>query len=451
MNRSKLILIGGILIATIIGIALVISLTRGGSDSGDTGSGGDIGGSSSSGEQITLEYWGLWEPDGVMQPIIAEYERANPNVKIIYTQKSFTQYEQNLYTRLKEAETGSPAPDIVRIHNSWLNKFQDQLAPIPQDIMTPSEYTQTFYPTAAVDFTGTDNAIYAIPLEIDGIGLFYNKEIFAAAGVTEPPQDWESIFDLAKSLTVTDSDGTIIRAGIAAGGGSNIAHSADILSLLLLQSGVEINQNFNTEVSLTSDRAVEALDFYADFIETHQVWSTDLRKDLELFYSGEVAMMFAPSWRAFDVISANPSIEFGIAPTPVLGGEELYYSTYWAEAVSKHSENTTEAWKFLKYLSEPQQLRAFHGNSIEVAGRAFGEPYSRQDMASDLASHKYLGAYIEMAPNMTSWKMGEETFIKQELIQAVDKRLGNSNVRSEQVLGEAEAAINLKLGELFAE
>jgi hypothetical protein len=50
--------------------------------------------------------------------------------------------------------------------------------------------------------------------------------------------------------------------------------------------------------------------------------------------------MFAPSWRAFDIIEAAPSIEFGIAKTPqLLGNSNVYFSMYWGEAVSKYCEN----------------------------------------------------------------------------------------------------------------
>ncbi|MCB9789452.1 extracellular solute-binding protein [Candidatus Nomurabacteria bacterium] len=448
MDSKKLILIVGVVATIIIGVLLVVSMnSNSDSPSGQDGNNDNV--NTPTGEPVTLEYWGLWEPEGVMLPLIEKYQQANPNVRIIYTQKSFEGYEGTLYTRLQQgASAQSPAPDIFRIDNRWLNKFQGYLNPLPSTIMDPAEYSATFYPTAVSDFTGTDSQIYAIPLEVDGLALFYNKELFAQASLSKPSGDWDSVIDEAKLLTIKDPSGNIDQAGLAIGSATNIKHSADILSLFLLQNGVEINQNYNTEVSLTTQRAIDALDFYTSFTNEHEVWSSDLRSDLEMFFQGKLAMMLAPSWRAFDIINANPAIEFGIVPAPTLPGDPVYFSMYWGEAVSATSENSTEAWKFIKFLSEQDQIREFHNNSISVGGRAFGEPYSRKDMGAELQSHAYLGAFMEMAPQMKAWKIGEQSYIEEQLRTAINDVAVNGTP-SEVALLEAEESINAKLAQLF--
>lgn len=445
-KNRKILLIAGVGLVLVLGLLLVVSLTRkdpspNGSANGTTTGGGD----GNSGQSVTLEYWGLWEPEGVMQPLIEKYRQQNPNVNIVYVQKSFTQYEENVYTRLKQGTTiDTPSPDILRVSNAWLSKFQPYLSPLPQEIMTASEYQSTFYPTAVSDLTGTDFGIYAIPLEIDGLALFYNKELLAAEGVQTPPTDWDSIIDLAKKLTKKDSSGNITQSGLAMGSSENVTHSADILSMLLLQNGASVINETNTAVDLTSSRAITAMDFYTDFVKIHEVWSPDLPRDLEMFYSGDLAMMLAPSWRSFDIINANPSIEFGVAAAPVISDQKIYYSMYWAEAVSRTSTNPTEAWKFIKFLSEQAQLKEFHGNSVQIAGRAFGEPYSRKDMSGLLSSNPYAGAIIQMAPDMKAWKMGEQTFVEQSLRDAITNVVENGQT-STDALSVAQKDINDKL------
>lgn len=396
-------------------------------------------------EKITLVYWGLWEPESVMRPLIEKYESINTHVNIEYVQRPFTQYDSTLFTRISQGTTdNTPSPDIVRIGNSWLNKFQPYLSPLPSSVMSASEYSQSFYPTALTDFTGTDGNIYAMPLEIDGLALFYNKKLFNDAGITEPPTDWDAFIEAAKKLTKTEGD-RIVQAGAAMGNSQNIKHSADIYSLLLLQNGVTIIDSTAKQVDFSSTRAQSALEFYTNFISLHKTWSPDLANDIEVFYSGKLGMMFAPSWRAFDVIASAPEIEFGIAPAPQLpGNQPVNYAMYWGEAVTRTSSNQLEAWKFVKFLSEPEQQKAFFSNSSQI--RAFGEPYSRVSLASELSSHQYASAFTQMAPTMKAWRMPEQ-FLMEDSIRTAINDVAEGGVDISTALREAQERINEKLAQ----
>jgi multiple sugar transport system substrate-binding protein len=398
-------------------------------------------------QKTVLTYWGLWEPESVMQSLIERYELDHTNIDIQYVQKPFTQYESTVFTRIQQNVVEStPAPDIVRINNAWLSKFQPYLSPLPSTIMSASDYAQDFYPTAIRDFTGTDSNLYAIPLEVDGLSLFYNKKLLKAAGMTEPPKDWDSFIEAGKKLTKKNKAGVVTQGGVAIGSAKNIKHSADILNLMLLQNNVQVINSSNTEVNITTTRAESALDFYTSFVKTHKVWSDDLASDLELFYSGKLAMMFAPSWRSFDIINSNPAIEFGIAEVPQLpSNDPVNYAMYWGEAVTRVSPNQLEAWKFVKWLSEPAQVKEMYSNSSKV--RAFGEPYARKSMSIDIENDPYSGAIIKMAPTMQAWKMADQAFIEESLRTAINDVVGK-DVRIPEALKDAQDRINTRLSEV---
>ncbi|KKR05606.1 MAG: Multiple sugar transport system substrate-binding protein [candidate division WS6 bacterium GW2011_GWF2_39_15] len=435
-NQKRLLLIGGgILIVVIVGIVL-FSLAGGKKDNNTQQT------------KTTLVYWGLWEPDSAMQSLIDKYEKQNTNVEIQYVQKPFTQYEANLYTRIQQNTIdNTPIPDIVRVNNAWRSKFESLLAPMPDSVMSAATYSSTFYPTALKDFTGSDGYIYAVPLEIDGLTLFYNKKLFNSAGYSEAPTDWDAFIEYAKKMTKKDTNGVITQAGAALGTSKNIKHSADILNLLFLQNAVDIISADGKTVTLSSTRAQSALDFYTAFTTEHQTWSTDLATDLETFYSGKLAMMLAPSWRAFDIINSAPNIEFGLAPVPQLpGNDPVNYAMYWGEAVPKTSPNQAEAWKFIKFLSEPEQMKEMFSNSSQV--RAFGEPYSRKDLASEMGSNPYVNPILKMASTMKAWQMGEQGYVEESLRTAINDVIA-SDTPSDQALREAEERINLKLQEVL--
>jgi multiple sugar transport system substrate-binding protein len=438
-NRNKkLILILSSIIVVLLIITAVVALIFGTGNNRDPNT-------KPNDRDIELIYWGLWEPIEVMQPIIDEYEDMNPGVKILYSQQTFKNYDSRLYTRLEQAAASSePAPDIFRINNTWLPKFQKFLSDVPDRVMTRQEYSEEFYPTALDDFTGSDGKIYAIPWEIDGLAVFYNKQLLAEAGYSEPPSDWDSFMDAADKLTKKDGTGRITKSGLAIGTSRNITHSADIFGFLLLQNNASIMNSSRTQVNLTSERSVTALTTYTSFATgSNPVWAPYLPNDLTMFFRGDLAMMFGPSWRAFDIIESAPQIEFGIATLPQLPtNDPVYYSMYWGEGVRKTSPNQLEAWKFIKYLSEPEQQVKLFRNSSQI--RAFGEPYSRVSLNKELLANPYTKAFGEMAPHMKSWQMGEQFFVEDLLRNAITEVVENKREPA-TVLSNLEKDINNQL------
>src|SRR3990170_2259055 len=187
------------------------------------------------GKEIALTYWGLWEPNAVMQDVIDEYVLDHPNVKIEYVQQSHKDYRERLQSALAKGE----GPDIFRFHNTWVPMLNDDLDAVPADVYSASDFQETFYPTAARDLRRGASFV-GIPLETDGLALFYNKEIFKTAGKI-PPTTWEDLRKTAFDLTIRDSQGRIQRAGVALGTTGNVDHWPDILGLMMLQNGANLS------------------------------------------------------------------------------------------------------------------------------------------------------------------------------------------------------------------
>ena len=156
-------------------------------------------------------------------------------------------------------------------------------------------------------------------------------------------------------------------------------------------------------------------------------------------------MMFAPSWRAFDIIEASPSIEFDIAPLPQLSGNnKVYYSMYWGEAVSTYCKNKSLAWDFISYLSSKDIQRELYSNASNI--RSFGEPYSRIELAAEMVGQPYVSAISEMAPNMQSWQMGDQDFVERKLDEAITNVI-EYGMEPRTALEDAESEINDQLAQ----
>lgn len=434
-KQKKTLIIAGVVVVILLIATTILFLLRGGTE--------DPGQNPEEQTSVTLTYWGLWEPPSVMQPVIDEFEAANPNIKIAYSQQTFSNYESRLFTRLQQA-TGNeePAPDIFRIHNTWTPKYYSYLAPMPAEIMSVEEYQEKFYPTALNDFTAKNGNIYAIPLEIDGLTIFYNKQLLAEEGVTEPPEDWDSFFELASDLTKRDASGRIIQAGLAIGTSRNIMHSAEIVAYMLALEDIQVMDQTRTQISLNTPRVQRVFETYTNFAKgDNALWSPTLRSDLEMFFTGDLAMMIAPSWRAFDIIQAAPSVEFDTAPLPQLlaNEEDIYYATYWGDAVNRTSASPLAAWKFIAFLAQKEQQMKLYSNASQI--RAFGEPYSLVELNSEMLGKPYVSAIAKMATNMRAYPWGDETVVNTAINTAITDIIeGRRDV--DTALEDAETTIN---------
>lgn len=351
-------------------------------------------------KQVELTYWGLFEPTEVFQPLIEEYQKENPSVKINYEERAFStlaQHKETLLTRLREG-TG---PDIFRIHNTWISQFASELSPLPSDVMSSAEFATNFY-SSLQNFLSYQNQLYSLPLMYDGLMLFYNTKHFEDAGVNRPPADWEEFREVAIRLTKTDGETKrITQAGAAIGTADNIAHFSDILGLMLAQSRI------NFPADLTSGGARDALVFYTNFVTKDHVWDASLPSSIEAFARGKVSMIFAPSWRVFDIQIMNPGLDFATAAVPQIPSlprEEpatVNWASFWSEGVNLDSENAGESWKFLEFLAQPENMRRLYSEEAKL--REFGEPYSRTDLGSVLLTNDYLAPLIDGAPTAASY------------------------------------------------
>lgn len=356
---------------------------------------------------VTVTYWGLWEPESVMRSVISDFETANPAIKINYIFQSQREYRE----RLQNALASGRGPDVFRIHNTWMPMFRTELAAVPPEVYSASEYESIFYPVTRNDLQVGGNYM-AIPLMIDGLALFTNDELFSQGGKTVPTS-WEELRKTAGEMSVCDSeDGRcnsgdkILISGAALGTSDNVDHWQDILGVLMLQNNV----NLATPVGQSAE---ESLQYYTIFNRADHIWDSSLPTSTVMFANGKLAMYFAPSWRIFDLQAINPKLKFSVHPIPQLpldsarGEKPITWASYWAEGVSKKSTQGPAAWKWVKYLSSRETGQKLYQSASN--SRAFGEIYSRMDMQS-LLSDPLVSPYATSAINAKSWYLVSNTF-----------------------------------------
>lgn len=393
---------------------------------------------------VTLTYWGLWESKNAIQPLIDEYQRGHQNITINYLEQSPQLYQERLSANLQK-ENG---PDIFRFHNTWRPMVKNYLSFIPPGIYTEEEYEKIFYPITKADLK-SGQKYYGIPLEIDTLQLFYNEDIFKKANLYPPMiSTWEDFRTAAKTLTIKDPSGKVLRAGAAVGTTNNIDYWSDILGLMFLQNGTDMKKISNTILADSSNAGEDVINYYIGLAKGEdKIWDDTLNNSTIAFAGEKVAMYFGPSWATFEIKKLNPILNFKVIPVPQNPNQQTNWATYWVEGVNNKSKYEKESWEFLKFLSSKESLqKLFESESKE---RLFGKPFPRVDMNDLAQNNENTKTVITQAPSARSWYLCDKTmegekginFKMREILRQEMNQLTTGKT-SKEILTEADKKIN---------
>ncbi len=391
----------------------------------------------------TIEFWGLDAPEA-WSAVITAYQTANPNRVVKYVQKNSNGYERELLNAL----ASGAGPDIAAIQNTWLNKHQNKFSPLTSGFMSLDNFKNTFVDVAAADLI-VASQIYALPFYADTLALYYNKTLFNNAGLVNPPKTWDIFNAAVKELTAVSEGGTIGRAGVALGTAGNVNHSADILSLLMLQTGTVMvspsrQASFGQTVSLSGrpyNPGLAALDFYASFANSAKpvyTWNARMPNSLSAFSSGKAAMHLG---YARDLKSlASATINYGVAPMPQVKDSktdpdylDVNFANYQAGAVTQLSRNKAMAWDFLVFATSQNG-----SNSYLTQTRL---PTARRDLIQNQAADPVLSVFAKQSLTAFSWPQPDDVEVTKIFNRLIDD-VSQGRSTSAEAIKEAEVEVN---------
>jgi multiple sugar transport system substrate-binding protein len=406
---------------------------------------GGGGGNNNSKEQVELVWWKTFQDRDDVSALIEEYNKLRPNVTIKFAKKNIVDYE----TELLNAIASGNSPDIFTIHNDWLPKHIDKMAPMPANMMTERQYRDAFVDVAAADFI-KDTKIYAIPLSTDVLALYYNKDILGSAGIFTPPTTWPEVVSAVQKITKQDNSGNFTRSGIAMGSSNNINRSADVLLLLMLQQGtVFYNENFTSarfdQQIRFNDQSFNpgalALDFYTQFSRASRktyTWNTKADNSVDAFAQGKLGMMLSYSYMIPTIKDKAPSLNWGVAAVPQIDntGLKINFANYWGEGVSKTSTKQEYAWDFLKFISQKDILTKYY-DKVKA-------PSSRKDLLLQQSADVQIGVFADNAITARSVYKPDASQFETIILKMIDDvTLRGSD--AEDAVSDAVSQVNILL------
>ncbi|MFH1047922.1 MAG: extracellular solute-binding protein [Patescibacteria group bacterium] len=400
---------------------------------------------------ITLKYWRVFDDTDAFNEIISTYQALHPHIRIEYRKFRFEEYETELLNALAEDR----GPDIFSLHNSWIGEWQSRLEPSPATLTMPfrslqgtikkelvteirqvsgmtvrqlaNDYLDVVSQDLVIDTEQSDPRaplvprVYGVPLSVDTLVLFYNRDLLNAAGIPEPAATWNEFQEQVKTLTKLDELGTIIQPAASIGTADNVERSADILSALMMQNGTRMTDDnglaaFDQYPPELAGRSLppgaEALIFYSDFANPAKevyTWNDKMPDSLTAFANGQTAFFFGYSYHLPTIRNFNQNLNFGINALPqIADNQPVNYANYWAEVVSKKTENLDEAWDFLIFATKAEMAQKYLNKT--------GKPTALRSLVNTQLDHLDLAVFASQLPTAASWYRGtdadatEETF-----------------------------------------
>lgn len=419
---------------------------------------------------ITLTYWRVFDGPDAFDEIIKNYKAAHPFINIQYRKLRYEEYEKELLNALAEDR----GPDIFSIHNTWIRKYQSKIEPMPESTtmvypvvkgsikkeivsemrttrsLSLREVRDNFVDVVAKDVVLSDNKVYGLPLSVDTLAMFYNKDLLNNAGISEVPRYWNRDFlQAVKKMTKQDPRRGLIQSGVAMGGSSNIERYSDILALLMMQNGATmINDSSQVTFHLIPEFArdsgynpgLEALRFYTDFANPAKesyAWNSELSNSVDMFTSGNLAIMFGYAYHIPVIKAASPRLNFSVAKFPQIEGNpptNINFANYWVETVSKKSQHKNEAWHFIQFMTREDQVASY----LKTAKK----PTALRSLVSAQKEDDEIGVFVDQVLTARSWYRGNNVFAAEAAIkELIDLIINNSPERLQTIINNTAAKI----------
>ncbi|HTX55164.1 MAG TPA: extracellular solute-binding protein, partial [Candidatus Baltobacteraceae bacterium] len=147
---------------------------------------------------------------------IAEFTKANPDIKIEPEAVPYGQFPTKMAVRFKAGD----APDLAMAEVDWIHAWVKQgwvrdLNPLVANTGGKA-FLDNYFPILINQAT-VDGKLYGLPRHAGGYLLYYNSDLFKEAGLdpAKPPRNWEELLAYAKKLTKKDAAGNTVQWGIA--------------------------------------------------------------------------------------------------------------------------------------------------------------------------------------------------------------------------------------------
>lgn len=381
---------------------------------------------------VTITYTNFISNDGNeenLQAIVDAFEAENPDITVDVTTLPYGDYGTALQTDL----AAGTVADVFDIEFANYASYQANGVLAPLDVTNPEAYRPSL-----LEAYSTDGTSYALPSSFSTVVLFFNKDLFDAAGLDYPSSDWTWADEEAAAVALTDQ-----AAGVW---GDHQPVSFYEFYKVLAQNGGEFLTEDGTAVAFNSPEGVEAAQWLVGksgtVMPTIEQGQGTPDFDTNLFKDGKLAMMHTGIW----VFGAVADVPFGwdiaVEPGNTQQASAVFSNAVGVSATSEHIEAATKWAEFLTSSTTMVDVRLDSGWELppisdEAALATYldkDNPANRQAVFDSLDG-------IALPPVVAVGQTEMQDIVTQELVEA---QAGRKTV--EEALASAEERINAVIG-----
>ena len=359
------------------------------------GGGGNVG-------AVTI--WGVGE-QSAMQRVLDDLRQGDDTLKEVhYVQKSAATYEADLVNAI----AAGSGPDLFLIPHEDIYSFSDKIVLIPYSAVSQAEFVNSFIDEGNLFLTG--EGALALPLFIDPLVMYWNRDLLASASVSAAPGFWNDFLELAPKVTSIDGTSGVRRAAVALGQWTNIKNAKAILSALLMQAGDPIiargqDGELRSVLSITPSSAAEspaqsALRFYTEFSnpsKKNYSWNRSFPEAQDAFVAGDLAVYFGFASEYQTLTARNPNLHFGVSAMPQIesNSSRLAYGALTGVAIARGAKNPQGALIVAQHLSSQRGAGVF-AQSVAL-------PSVRRDAQADTSGSAVANVFVQSALIARGW------------------------------------------------
>ena len=273
---------------------------------------------------VEIEYWqyNFGARVDAMNMLIEQFHAENPGIRVVHN--SDIPYA-NFRDELAASAPAGVGPDVVTLFYGWIPAFVDAgyLVALPDDAFSEEFILETFSPMVAN--SKFEGSYWAIPTAVRSLALFWNKDIFEAAGLDpeSPPSTLDEFVEAAIATTEYDGDMSDILSITQQGHAPALAAQDHhwFREVLIRQYGGAPYSDDGRTVTYNSEEGCAAFSWLAAFETEHVTGSNDILDGAtNAFVNGESALHVDGSFRVGTIRGNNPDLNYGV--TGIAGGTE---------------------------------------------------------------------------------------------------------------------------------
>lgn len=333
----------------------------------------------------SVRIWGTLD-EAAFAAVIRQAAETNSNLTLV-------QYEyhdpETFRNDLTNALASGQGPDLFLMRQDYAHADAGKIIPFQDSAITSAQF-QSIFVDAALPFLST-SSVLAIPLVVDPLVLYWNKDTLSAAGYAQAPQYWDEVYKAVTALTKRTEAGTVTKSALAFGEYANVNGAKSILAMLIMQAGgsITVRDTSGNLISGVSPRSGEtaqstanALRFYTGFADPskeYYTWNRALPEARKAFASGDLALYVGFASEEPLVRGMNPNLNFAVAGVPQIRGSSrsVVSGHVYGFAVPRASKNPVGAM-----LAAFELAGVVNSKALSVA---LGLPSARRDVLSQPA------------------------------------------------------------------